>query len=672
MKKGILGILSLLAVLVLAGCQEQVTPEDRLAEYISHWNEKDFAAMYDEYLNQGTKDTFGTEEYVERQEKLHTDLGIENMEVSYTKPPEDTEWDTEQPADFPVQVKMDTVAGSVEFEKDMTLLYETHGEEESNWFVEWNPSFIFPQLEAGDPVRIDRNESVRGEILDREERAIAVNGTGYEVGVVPEKFTDESKKEELAELLGTTVEHIDNQLNQSWVQPDQFVPIGVASKNDEELLDQVIDIAGTTYKEIAMREYPYGKALSHLTGYIGSITAEQLEELKGEGYTASDMIGRQGLEGQLEERLRGEDGVRIYIEKGEEEITVAEKPAADGETIQLTIDAELQKTAFDAMQGEAGMSAAVEPNTGETLVLASSPGFEPSEFMLGIDGDRYEELKEDPLLPLYNRFAQAYAPGSVLKPVTAAIGLEAGTLDPAEGLTINGKTWQKDSSWKDYKVTRVHGEDEAANPIDLNKALVFSDNIYFAQQALEMGSDTLIEGLNNFAFGEEIPFMLNLKQSQISNDGSIGSQGQLADTSFGQGQMLANILHLASSYEPFITDGIMYKPTLLLEEDDAQVWKEGLVSAENAEIIRTSLRNVVVDGFAQDANLPNIPLAGKTGTAELKAAGEENGQDNGFFVAYDSENPEFIMAMMIEDVGDNGGSGYVAGFVGDVFEEFYK
>lgn len=670
MKKGIWGIFALLVLLVLSGCQEQVTPEDRLADYIGHWNKTEFEEMYNEYLNQGTKDTFGTEEFVERQKMLHDSLGIKNLEVSYTEPAEDTEWDTEQPADFPVQVKMDTVAGPVEFDKTMTLLFEENGEGDGNWFVEWNPSFIFPQLEAGDPVRIETQEAARGEILDRNEKPIAVNGTGYEVGVVPEKFTGESAKEDLAELLGVTADYIDTQLNQSWVQPDQFVPIGTAAKNDEKLLDQVLEIGGTTYRETAMREYPYGEALSHLTGYIGPVTAEQLEDLEDQGYTANDMIGRQGLERHLEERLRGENGVRIYIEKANEEITVAEKPAADGETIQLTIDAELQKTAYDAMQGEAGTSAAVDPETGETLVLASSPGFDPSEFMLGISGERYNELKEDPLLPLYNRFAQAYAPGSTIKPVTAAIGMEAGTLDPAEGLTIEGETWQKDESWGDYRVTRVHPE--APNPIDLNKALVYSDNIYFARQALEMGRETLVEGLNAFGFGEEIPFTLSLTPSQISNDGTIGSLGQLADTSFGQGQMLANILHLASAYEPFLTDGTMYKPTLLLEEDDAQVWKEGLLSAENAETIRNSLRNVVVDGYAQDANLDNIPLAGKTGTAELKAAGEEDGQDNGFFVAYDSENPEFIISMMIEDVGDNGGSGYVAGFVGDVYEEFYE
>lgn len=669
MNKRLLGVISLFCLFLLAACQQQATPEDRLKEYIGQWNEGNFAEMYGTYLNEGSKEAYSTKDFVERQEKLQEDLGIKNVEVSYTKPAEDTKWDTEKPADFPVQVKMETLAGPVEFEKTLTLLHETK-EEEENWFVEWDPSFIFPQLEEGDDIRISRTEAKRGEIVDRNGELIAANGSGFDIGIVPKLFTDESKKEDLAKLLGVTTEFIDSQLEQSWVQPDYFVPIAKAAKTEKELLEKADEIPGVTYQGTDMREYPYGEALSHLSGYIGGITAEQLEERKADGYTANDLIGRQGLEALLEDRLRGTDGMKIYIEKtteGAEPITVAETPAKNGETVKLTIDAELQKATYKAMEGEPGTSAAVDPQTGETLTLVSSPGFDPNEFMLGISGDRYKELEEDPRNPMFNRFAAGYAPGSTIKPVTAAIGMEAGTLDPAKGLEINGKTWQKDESWGDYRVTRLHPE--APNPIDLNKALVFSDNIYFARQALEMGNKTFAEGLKNFGFGEEMNYSYGLKAPQISNEGTLGSEGQLADTSFGQGQMLTNILHLASMYEPFLTNGTMYKPTLFLDEEDKQVWKENMISAENAETLRKGMRNVVVDGYAQSANLKSVPLAGKTGTAELKASKDAEGAQNGFFVGYDSKNPEFIMAMMIEDVEDNGGSDYVAGFVAKVFEK---
>lgn len=663
-------ILALAFLVFLAGCQPKASPEERLKEYIGHWNKEEFSEMYSTYLNQGTKEAYASEDFVERQQKLYKDLAIENVEVTYTKPSADENWDTEKPADFPVQVKMDTMAGPIEFEKNMTLLYET-AEDTEDWFVEWDPSFIFEQLATGDEVRVSATTAKRGEILDRNEQPIAINGTGYNVGVVPENFKDASAKEELATVLGVSVASIDEKMNQSWVQENQFVPISKVAKDNTELLEKVKAVPGATYQETAMREYPYGEALGHLSGYIGPITAEKLEELKDQGYTSTDLIGRRGLEQTLEERLHGENGLKILIKKqGDtgEELTIAETPAKDGETVVLTIDAKLQKSTYEAMEGEAGTSAAVNPKTGETLVLVSSPAYNPNEYMLGISKSRFQELSDDPLNPLFNRFGAAYAPGSTIKPVTAAIGMEAGTLDPSVGLQIDGTTWQKDSSWGDYRVTRLHPE--APNPVDLNTALVYSDNIYFARQALEMGNKAFVSGLQRFGFGEEIPFALELQSSQISNEGTLGSAGQLADTSFGQGQMLTNILHLAAMYEPFLTDGTMYKPLLFMDEEKSQVWKEGLLSAENAKVLRAGMRNVVVDGYAQSANSKTVKIAGKTGTAELKGAIGEEGQENGFFIAYDSESPDFILAMMIESIEDNGGSDYVAGFATKVFEKY--
>ncbi|PKG45918.1 MULTISPECIES: penicillin-binding transpeptidase domain-containing protein [unclassified Planococcus (in: firmicutes)] len=657
-------------VLAMAGCQPQPTPEDRLSEYVGHWNEQEFTAMYEDYLTQGSKEAFPQEAFDERQQQLIEDLGIENLEVSYTAQ-EDAEWDEAEPAEFPLTITMETLAGPVEFDQKVSLIHEEQ-ESGENWFVEWDPSLIFKNLEEGDEVAVLTEAAERGEIVDREGRGLAINGTGYNLGVVPDRLEGDSDIAEAAELLGLTVESVEESLNQSWVQPDQFVPLTKASKSAEQLIADVEASDVVTYQETAMREYPYGEAFGHLTGYIGSITAEQLEELKGQGYGANDLIGRQGLERRLEERLRGESGARILIQKqeeGAEDIVLAEQEPTAGEDVELTIDAELQTAVYDSMQGEPGSAAAVSPENGETLALISSPGFDPNEFIAGISGERYTELSEDPLNPLFTRFAASYAPGSTIKPVTAAIGMEAGTLDPEQGLEINGQTWQKDSSWGSYRVSRLHPE--APNPIDLNRALVYSDNIYFARQALEMGSETLIDGLAAYGFGEELPFAIELESSQISNNGTLGSEGQLADTSFGQGQMLANILHLASAYEPFLNGGTIYEPTLYASEEAGQVWKEGLISEGNAAVLQENLRNVVTDGYAKSADIDAVPIAGKTGTAELKGALGEEGQENGFFVSYHAEQQDFILAMMIESIEDDGGSDYVAGFSANAMEQYY-
>ncbi|OZS77555.1 peptidoglycan glycosyltransferase [Tetzosporium hominis] len=670
MKKWGWGVLAV-PLLVLAGCNDEVTPQERQEAYVAAWNEGDYETLYNEFVSDETKEQVDEAAFVERQVALDEALGVTEREVTFTKAPEDAQWEAAEPATFPVQIKVETVAGPVEWEKEMTW-QSVETDEELTWMADWDTGFILPDLAEGDEVRVSTLPFARGEIYDRNGNALAINGTGFEVGIVPGKFTDDAQKPRLAELLGTTVEYIDKQLAQSWVKDDQFVPIDKIAQTDD-VRAALLEIPGVLLQETAMREYPYGEAAAHLVGYIGPITAEQLAEREDEGYTEFDQIGRQGLESFLEERLRGQDGKRVFIDKAEEgleNVMLAEKEPVAGERIDLTIDAELQRITFASMDGEPGAAAVVDPKTGEVLTLLSSPSFDPSAFMLGMTQAQYDELANDPLNPLLNRFAASYAPGSTLKPITAAIGMEAGTLDPTEGIVIEGATWQKDDSWGDYRVTRLHPE--APNPIDLEKSLVYSDNIYYAQQALKMGRETFVEGLESFGFGEDIPFFLNLQASQVSNDGGIGSEGQLADTSFGQGQMLANILHLASSYQPFLTNGTMWQPTLLLEEDDQVVWKEGLVSEQNAAILQEGMRSMVVDGFAQAANIPNIPLAGKTGTAELKATIDAEGQENGFFVSYPVDTEEMIMAMMIEDVGDNNGSGYVAEKAAAIYKLLYE
>src|SRR5690606_5119398 len=134
------------------------------------------------------------------------------------------------------QIAFDTVIGPVEFEKTLTLLYETHGEVE-DWFVEWDPSFILPNLEAGDQVSTQITEGPRGEIVDRNGQAIASNSSGYEVSVIPENF-DTSRKPQLAQLLGMSEQAVDDKLNQPWVRPHYIVPIAQI-KADQSTLDEL-------------------------------------------------------------------------------------------------------------------------------------------------------------------------------------------------------------------------------------------------------------------------------------------------------------------------------------------------------------------------------------------------------------------------------------------------
>ncbi len=264
-----------------------------------------------------------------------------------------------------------------------------------------------------------------------------------------------------------------------------------------------------------------------------------------------------------------------------------------------------------------------------------------------------------------NRFKQTYAPGSVMKPITGAVGLSEGTLTLDETINVKGLKWQKSKSWGSYQVTRV--KDPNA-PVNFEKAMMYSDNIYFAKEALDLGKDKFSAGLKKFGFEEEMPYEFPMEPSQI---GSLDSEIKLADSGYGQAEVEMNILHLAASYTPFINKGSLIKPVLMEGEEKNQVWKESIISEENAKTVESAMIKVVQDpsGTARSANMKDYPLAGKTGTAELKRSAEEKGQENGLFVAYNPESPKLLMAMMIEGVEDKGGSKVVVEKVKKVFEK---
>lgn len=612
------GILLLLFVLLLAACQDdppepeateepeaqpvqvsddQMAAEARLAEFIGLWEKSDFQNMYVNYLNEGTKGAFGEAVFVDWQGEIHDQLSIQNVEVTHA-PAENAQWNKDQPADFNVQVAMDTLGGRVEFDKTMSLLYENE-----DWFVEWDPSFIVPGLQEGDRVSSSKTLAPRGEMIDRQEKPVAFNAAGYEVGVIPEKFDRKAHIGELAILLGMTTEAIDEKLNQSWVQPHHYVPLAHI-KEDQVVLDKLFAMPGTERKEKTMRSYPYGGPLSHITGFIGPITAEQLAERPG--YQQDDIIGRRGLEEHFEERLRGTVGGRIVIDKanGGGQVTAVEREAEQGETVHLSIDAELQKRMYAAMDGKSGAAAAIDPKTGEVFALVSSPGFNPNDFIPNITSSQYQKLAADPRLVFFNRFAAAYTPGAALNPVLAAAGLKAETLKADAIPNTLGAT---------------------------------AHNAYAAAIKAQ-GLDSFKTNMAAFGFGEALPFTIELTPSQLSADGVPGSAGQVQ----------VNVLHLAAIYASFLNGGTMLEPTLLFGEEP-KPWKEGIVTQEGAEALQAALKASLAKTELGSANI--------AGTLSVVKA---NGKENGIFVGYDTENPAFVLALIVEDIGKPGGEKYLA------------
>lgn len=666
--KKLFWLLPMILIAILAGCNnDKPTPDERLSQYIKLWNDQKFDEMYD-YLSSDAKKSVSKEDYVSRYEKLYSDLEITDLDVSYKKLSDDQKDDNKkkESTEIPFTAKMNSMAGEISFDKDARLVKEER-DKEDNWYIDWDTTYIFADLGADDKVSLETVPAERGAIMDVHENPLAMNGIIYQIGLVPEQMENETTEvEKLANLLDIKKETIEKALSADWVQPNLFVPIKKLATGDQAYLEKLFALPGVQKQDVAGRIYPYGEAAAHLIGYIGNITAEELEEQKGKGYTGSDVIGKRGLEQVYEEKLRGANGATISIKKSDgTAVTLADKEVKNGENIMLTIDGDLQKKIYDEMDGEAGAAAAINPTTGETMALVSSPSYDPNKVVAGLTTSEQEDYNNNKLEPFTNRFKNTYAPGSVLKPIVAAAALTEGVITPEQERKITTKQWQKDKSWGKYYVTRVH---TSSAPVNLADALLYSDNIYFAQTALDLGKDKYTTELKKFGFEEDFDFAYPITKATI---GKLDSDILLADSGYGQGQVQTSVIQLATAYTPFVNGGNLIKPVLLQDDKKGTVWKEGVMSSSTANTISDDLQQVIDNpsGTARAGKISGMTLAGKTGTAELKAKQGEKGTENGWYVTYDKKDKDILIAMMIEGVQDKGGSSHVVKKVKNILED---
>lgn len=657
------------------------TPEELLVEYMQHIPAQEYEQMY-AMLDTEVADSIRQEDFIKRNAAIYEGIEIRNMQVEIIA------YDEEE-LSVTYQTSFDTVAGNISFKNEAFF-----AEEEDRYGLIWYDSLIFPNLTATDKVSVSAIPADRGEILDRNGRVLAGKGTAASVGIVPGKMKNrEDNIAKTAELLEITPEVVEKKLAAKWVREDSFVPLktipGVeetellkaepdeAVLREKERQERLLEIPGVMISDVAVRTYPLGEAAAHLVGYVQSVTAEDLEEHAGEGYTENSVIGRSGVESLFEKELKGQNGSRICIvnAEGKEKEELASILVQHGQDIQLTIDAGLQTALYTQFQEDKGCSVAINPYTGEVLALVSTPSYDTNAFILGLSGEQWATWNEDEDKPLYNRFRQIWCPGSTFKPVTAAVGLEAGAIDPEEDYGSEGLRWQKDTSWGSYYVTTLH----TYEPVTLENALIYSDNIYFAKAALNIGADTLESSLTKLGFHTELPFAVKMAESQYSNTEHIETEIQLADSGYGQGQILVNPLHLACIYSAFCNAGNVIKPYLLCQDNEtAEYWISGAFSTETAGQVLEGMKKVVNDshGTGYAAHREDIVLAGKTGTAEIKASKEDtSGTELGWFAVFTAEETmdrPILMISMVEDVKERGGSGYVVRKDSLVLDEWFN
>ncbi len=643
-------------------------PEDTVRNYFSLLNSGDYEGMYT-LLSDSSKDSISEEDFISRNQNIYEGIEASNIEVTFSSE-ESSSGDTET---VTYSTSMDTCAGSVSFDNQAVLEKNSNGE----YRLDWDSTLIFPSLQDDYKVRVETETAERGSIYDRNGNALATQGTVSEVGLVPGKMSEskDADIQKIAELLDMSVDDINSLLGASYVQDDTFVPLKQISKDDTDTESKLLEISGILINDATERVYPLGAAAGHLTGYVQSVTAEELEEKAGEGYHTGSVIGKSGLELAYEDTLRAVDGSSVNIVDSDGNVveTLASQEAKNGEDIYVTIDASLQQTAYEQFASDNGTAAAMNPKTGEVLALVSAPGYDPNEFIMGLSDSRWEELNDSENRPLTNRFSASWVPGSTFKALTAVIGVDSGKIDPQENFGYEGLSWQEDASWGDYHVTTLT---DYGDQVTLENALVYSDNIYFAKAALRIGADTLIDRFKAMGFGEEIPFELSLTSSTYDDDDNIDSDIQLADTGYGQGQLLVNPVHMLSMYSLFVNDGSMVQPTLLYQDGyTGKMWKENVFSPDAVETVKNDLIQVIENpsGTGASARIEGVSLLGKTGTAEIKdSQSDTDGIERGWFIcetADDTDTPIAVVGM-VEDVKGKGGSSYVTEKVRNITADY--
>ena len=645
-------------------------PEDVLQTFASYINDKKYEDMYS-LLSSKSKANISEEDFIKRNKNIYEGIEAENFSVDIQSIENENKL-----AKVTYKNSMDTMSGHVDFTNTVTLELN----EEKEYKIDWTSNLIFPKLNTEDKVRVKTIEAKRGSILDRNGEYLATNGVASKIGLVPGKMSDNREEDiaKIAELLNMTSDGINSELSASYVKADTFVPLKTVGKNEMELKNKLLEIKGIKIIDADERIYPQGVSTSQLVGYIQPINAEELKEKAKDGYTSSSKIGKYGLERAYESTLRAVNGSEIYIEdaNGNKKTSIAKQEQKDGQDVKLTIDSKLQQTVYEQFKDDKSAVVVMNPKTGEVLALESCPSFDSNDFSLGMTTADYKNLTENPDNLLYNRYLATYAPGSSFKPIIGAIGLTTGAFSADDDFGRSGTKWQNDSSCGDFYITTLSTYNGPAN---LKNALIHSDNIYFAKAALKIGGKNLINSLKNIGFGQQIEFPQTISKSSYSNSESFTNETQLANSGYGQGEVLVNPIHMAMMYSAFVNEGNMIMPYLEYKENassqTAKYYKENAFSKEAANEVRDGLIQVVENpsGTAHSAKIEGKTIAGKTGTAEIKQSKDDTeGTEIGWFNAFnvgESDESLLLVVSMVENVKGKGGSHYLLPKVRAIFAQ---
>ena len=555
----------------------------------------------------------------------------------------------------------------------------------------------------GNSVRTHRMITTRGIIRDRNGEILTDSRASDDVLIVPHETEElELTLQRVAGLAGVPVEPLLERIGRPRGR-ERFQSLLIARDPPGEAMARIRSrlwaLPGVLTQVTPVREYRHEASAAHLLGWLGEISKADLQSRKYQGYRRGDTIGKGGVERLLDADLRGRDGgEHVVIDAhGREREKVGHVEPQPGKNVWLTLDYRLQAVAergFDAT-GRNGAVVALDPRSGEVLVLLSRPSFDPNAFSTGIDRDEWGRLVADPGKPLHNRALQGqYPPGSTYKVVTALAGLEKGVIAEDFEVECRGSTRLGRRRYRCWK-RGGHGS------VDVHRALVESCDVFFYKvgqavgvedlayyaRALGLGSPTGID------VGPDAAGLVPTPGWKRRRFGEPWIEGETLSLAIGQGFNLVTPIQLAAAYAAIANGGTRYRPYAVLEVTDPygaplratrpERVERVPVSSESLLVLQRALRGVVHEphgtGYALRGLEGGIEVAGKTGTAQVVSLRTDRLQDDdiplahrdhAWFVAYaPADSPRIVVVVLVEH-GGHGGS-VAAPIARDIVAEFF-
>ncbi len=552
----------------------------------------------------------------------------------------------------------------------------------------------------------------RGLIVDRHSRVLALNRPTYGVSITPYFLKDEaSTLDRLARFLDLddkAMEPIRRKLDQAkgLRRFQQITVIRDITRDQLAMLEtHKLELPGVHVVAGSHRYYPFGKSAAHLIGYMNEITAEELKKRIGQGFRPGNYIGRKGIERQYEQLLRGKAGKeRVVVNAQGIRRSHAEAKALLGEAMRiepepgkniiLTIDMKLTRIIEQALAPyDSGAVVAADPRNGEILAMVSKPSFDPNVWTGRLTPRVKKEIDENPFKPMIDKTIWSYFPGSTYKVVTALAALQEGIVTPETEIECRGyyafgrrlfRCWNRAG----------HGK------VNLKRAIAESCDVYFYRVGEQLGMEKLARYARELGFGSrtglfanESPGLVPTRQWHEEHSREGFQHGFTLSTAVGQGDTRATPLQLTMAYAAIANGGNLFYPQVVkrietpagdpLIEYPARIRHRLPFSKDHLALLVDALAAAVESngGTAHHVQIPDVPMAGKTGTAQVRglnrrSRGEANGiprehKDHAWFTAFSPPvNPIIVVTVFLE----HGGSGgkHAAPVGAEIIERYYR